>query len=195
MGEGTMIDTAAHLPQLQMLRPTLNDLPPLIPPAGFAVRPAGYAEAAGVAAVLASSFADPTWTADRVRTHLYSAPDVKQVLVIVKDDGTVIATASAQVPPRELRRGLVHMVGASSAYAGKRLGYAVSLAVLHELRLLGCSEAALTTDDFRLPAIKTYLNLGFVPLINHGSHLERWKHVAEALGVGPLPSIHEVAAR
>jgi mycothiol synthase len=184
-----------HLPQLQMLRPTLNDLPPLIPPPGFSVRPADPSDGAGIAAILASSFQDTEWTADKVSTHLFGAPDVKEVLVVVKDDGTVVATASVQAPPREMQRGLVHMVGASASYSGKRLGYTVSLAVLQELRLLGCSEAALSTDDFRLPAIKTYLNLGFVPLVNHASHPERWKHVAEALGIGPLPSIHEAAVR
>jgi mycothiol synthase len=187
--------SGTRLPQLLMLRPTLNDLPPLIPPVGFSVRPAGPADIPGVAAILSSSFQDPGWSPGRVRADLFGATDVKEVLVAVKDDGTVVATASVQVPPREIRRGLIHMVGASSAYSGKRLGYTVSLAVLQELRLLGCTEAALSTDDFRLAAIKTYLNLGFVPLVNHASHPERWKLVAEDMGIGPLPSIHEVSAR
>jgi mycothiol synthase len=187
--------SGTRLPQLQMLRPKLNYLPPLIPPAGFSVRPAGSADIPGIAAILSSSFQDSGWTPDKVRTDLFGAPNVKEVLVVVKDDGTVVATASVEVPPREIRRGLIHMVGASSAYSGKRLGYTVSLAVLQELRLLGCTEAALSTDDFHLAAIKTYLNLGFVPLVNHASHPERWMQVAEDLRIGPLPSIHEVAAR
>jgi mycothiol synthase len=191
-----MIETSeSRLPQLQMLRPTLNDLPPLMPPPGFSVRPAGSEDAAGIAAILAASFPNMGWTGEKVRNVLFGASDVREVLVVSKDDGTIVATASVQMPPREMRRGLIHMAGASAAYSGKRLGYTVSLAVLQELRILGCSEAVLSTDDFRLPAIKTYLNLGFVPLINHGSHTERWQHVAEELGIGPLPSIHEVAAR
>ncbi len=41
----------------------------------------------------------------------------------------------------------------------------------------------LCTDDWRLPAVKTYLNLGFEPEIIHESHPARWKAVFETLGV------------
>ena len=51
---------------------------------------------------------------------------------------------------------------------------------------MGWAVARLWTDDWRLPAIKTYLNLGFEPDIEHESHPERWRAVFEKLGnVGP----------
>jgi len=39
----------------------------------------------------------------------------------------------------------------------------VSLAALYYMRDQGFASAALTTDDVRLPAIGSYLGLGFVP--------------------------------
>jgi len=41
----------------------------------------------------------------------------------------------------------------------------------------------LETDDYRLPAIKTYLNLGFEPLLVHENQRDRWRNILSALGV------------
>ena len=77
--------------------------------------------------------------------------------------------------------GYLHWVGASPDYAGKRLGYAVTLAVLEEFVRLGCKDAVLETDDARLPAIRTYLNLGFLPTHRHETHAERWSAIEQNL--------------
>jgi hypothetical protein len=39
----------------------------------------------------------------------------------------------------------------------------------------------LNTSVERLPAIKTYLNIGFQPKMVDETHMERWKYVAETL--------------
>ena len=71
--------------------------------------------------------------------------------------------------------GYIHMVGALPEYKGRGLGYIICLAALLKLREEGFSRAVLTTDDFRLPAIKTYLKLGFeVNLSSHESIPARW---------------------
>ena len=56
---------------------------------------------------------------------------------------------------------------------GKNLGYSLSLAALNYFRKKGIKEVFLYTDDFRLPAIKTYLKLGFKPVILDKFHLMR----------------------
>ena len=50
-------------------------------------------------------------------------------------------------------------------------------------RLLDCGYADiyLTTDDFRLPALKTYLQLGFLPDMFNEEMPERWKMVCQML--------------
>jgi mycothiol synthase len=186
--------SAENLPQLKMRRPSLDDLPPLETPPGLTLRTAGPEDEPALAALLTTAFGDAGWTVERVQRALTQAEDVARVFVLAAEDGTLVATASAQLPPGETRTGLVHWVGADPARKGRRIGYAVSLAVLHELKERGCSAAALYTDDFRLPAIKTYLNLGFLPLVTHESHPARWRTVAEGLGIQPLGLLYETVA-
>jgi mycothiol synthase len=71
--------------------------------------------------------------------------------------------------------GYLHMVGALSCCSGKGLGLQASLAALHRMAEEGRKSAILHTDDFRIPAIITYLKLGFKPKLTHESHPDRWK--------------------
>jgi mycothiol synthase len=57
----------------------------------------------------------------------------------------------------------------------------VSLAALHEFVRLSCADAVLETDDFRVPAIKVYLSLGFRPEYRHATHEPRWAALAPML--------------
>ena len=41
----------------------------------------------------------------------------------------------------------------------------------------------LDTDDFRMAAIKTYLNLGFVPVYVEEGQPKRWSDIFEQLGI------------
>jgi mycothiol synthase len=190
----TVDNGSERLPQLKMRRPSLEDLPLVETPPGYFLRDAVPEEEPALATLLATAFDEAGWTVERVQKALTQAADVVRVVVLAADDGTLVATASAQLPPGETRTGLVHWVGADPTRKGKRFGYWVSLAVLHELKAHGCSSAALFTDDFRLPAIKTYLNLGFLPLVTHESHPERWRKVASGLGIPPLGLLHETVA-
>ena len=62
------------------------------------------------------------------------------------------------------------MVAVVPAHRGKGLGCAVTLAVRHKLRDEGLCAAELLTDDHRLAAIKTYLDVGFEPSLTHENH-------------------------
>jgi mycothiol synthase len=63
---------------------------------------------------------------------------------------------------------------------GKGLGLQVSLAALHHMANSGKEASILETDDFRIPAIKTYLRLGYKPLLIHENQAERWKDLITA---------------
>ena len=73
------------------------------------------------------------------------------------------------------------MVGVMPEHSGYRLGKWVSLAVLYYHRQQGFKCAVLGTDDFRLPAIKTYLNLDFMPIYVEDDQPERWQVIFEKL--------------
>jgi mycothiol synthase len=167
--------------QLFMRRPNLEGLP-LLPalPEGYEWCELREDELGPVSALLTLAFEDDSWTAERVHREFLASPDVKKTFIIVCGEKAV-ATASVQIPEKSPETGLLHWVASDTEHRGKRLGYIVSLAVLHELARHGCREAALLTDDPRLPAIKTYLNLGFLPVHTDDTHPARWEAVAALL--------------
>ncbi|HZP81973.1 MAG TPA: GNAT family N-acetyltransferase [Chthonomonadaceae bacterium] len=168
--------------QLAMRRPNLDGLPELPPmPPGYLLRPGCAVDAESLAALLAIAFATSAWTPEKALSELLANPDVKQTYLITCE-GRVVATASALLLPETYPgTGIVHYVAADPEHKGRRLGYLVSLAVLHEFARLGCKDALLRTDDPRLPAIKTYLDLGFEPVFIDETHVARWQKVTAAL--------------
>ena len=47
----------------------------------------------------------------------------------------------------------------------------------------GIARILLNSDDWRLAALKTYLNLGFLPVLNDFDMADRWQAIYEKLGV------------
>jgi len=175
---------AEHLPQLLMRRPTLDGLADPVPPDGYALRPFRDGDEPGWCRVMDLAFEWEPGKADfdeLMRGDACYAPD--RVKLAVAADGTVAATASCWIAPQygaDVR--MLHWVATHPDHAGRRLGYQVSLAVLHHARAEGCAAAMLLTDDFRTAALKTYLTMGFEPVCTHTSHPERWRLILGRLG-------------
>ncbi len=175
--------------QLLMRRPHLRGLPPLASPTpGYHLALAGIEDAFTIAQCLKNAFG-VDWSPDRVLRDLLEAEEVLATY-IVRYEGRCVATASARLIPSVFPgSGYLHWVATHPAHRGKRLGEWVSLRVLYLFAEKNCRDAVLETDDFRLPAIKTYLRLGFLPEYDHPSHPSRWRKVFEALGVGISPLV------
>jgi mycothiol synthase len=62
------------------------------------------------------------------------------------------------------------------------LGTAVCAAATARLLSAGYGRIYLQTDDWRLPALLTYLRLGYVPFLYAADMPSRWQSVCEALG-------------
>lgn len=75
------------------------------------------------------------------------------------------------------------MVGIHSSARGLGLSIPIVSAALHSFRDRGFKSVMLSTDDFRIPAIKTYLKLGFHPVLSHESHAGRWDEIMSKLGM------------
>ena len=164
--------------QLLMKRPAgAHQLPEESP---VAVRAATSADAEGIARLLAAAFPEQAWDAARAMHDLFDPADVKTTFVIDKD-GRPVATASVRYQPRFADSGYVHWVGVDPAYRGKRLGTIVMARVLREFVADGRASAVLETDDYRLPAIASYLGQGFVPQYPEPDHEVRWSKVFEQL--------------
>lgn len=66
-------------------------------------------------------------------------------------------------------------------WRGKQIGRAVCVAALHDANGRGLDTVLLNTEDFRLPAVRLYLDLGFAPVLGDGPEQDAWWR---SLGVG-----------
>jgi len=88
--------------------------------------------------------------------------------------------------------GYVHMVKALASEQGRGLGHAMARYALRIFAERGVERVVLTTDDFRVSAIKTYLDAGFRPVILHDPESDmnaRWDAVLKALGYADVPRV------
>jgi mycothiol synthase len=168
-------------PQLFMRLPELSDLPPTPPlPAGYTVRAAVPADHDQISAVLSEAFGD-TWDAARVAEEFSPGNGVEATYVVVSPAGVVATAAARRLPDRYPEAGYLHYVGARSGERGRRLGEMVTRRVLVHFADSGLDQAVLETDDFRLPAVRTYLRLGFVPEPRAAGDPIRWSNVLRKL--------------
>jgi mycothiol synthase len=97
--------------------------------------------------------------------------------------GKLVATAMThhKPAPQLPYAGELGWVAGDNAHAGRALGFAVCAAVVGRFGRAGYHTVYLKTDDFRLPAIKTYLKLGFQPFLCATDADARWTRVCESL--------------
>ena len=166
--------------QLVMMKESLTDLPPVVLPTGYSLRHFRPGDEINWETVLNQSFGEvvpPRLFAGVMACDAACSPE--RVLFVTRDN-VPVATASAWYKPEWGRdMGYVHYVGVSANHKGKKLGYWVSLAVLHRFVFEGRTQSVLQTDDHRVPAVKTYLELGFAPWLVEENQRQRWRAVIE----------------
>jgi tRNA-Thr(GGU) m(6)t(6)A37 methyltransferase TsaA len=174
----TQTTPAPPLPQLRMRRLDLAGLPELQVPAGYAIRTHRPGDEAAWAAIMDSGVRRSAgdWTADLCREKLTGRPqfDPAGLFFAVHEGRPVGSTCAWTRAPGETEEGSLHMVCVLPEHRGHRLGYWLSVAVLHYFADRGFRRVWLDTDDFRLAAIRTYLELGFQPEHIHPGDAERW---------------------
>lgn len=181
-------DAAPRRRQLRMWRPHLDDLPPIGAPDGYALRTFQPGDERAWGEVMeAEGGIGREWTVEKVRERMVTRPQFEAEGMFFAtshaEAGRPVASATAwQREGYDAGLGNVHMVCALTEHRGRGLGRLVTLAVLHRLKARGFTSADLTTDDFRLSAIKTYLGLGFLPDYTEDptgfdNHYLRWSAV------------------
>lgn len=188
------------LPQLIMRRPHLRRLPEPALVEGYTIRDFEPGDEDGWNRLMAASF-ERDLSEFNFRRMMARHPAFRRerVKLAVADDTTLAATASSWVDARfGPDNAILHWVGTHPGHVGQRLGYEVSLAALQQAGAERRGAATLLTDDGRIAAIKTYLRLGFVPVLSHASHADRWGAILKKLGThthhlalldGPLEKI------
>jgi len=167
-----------------MRRSNLEKLEDVVAPPGYQVRTYHEGDEVSWARIINSSFKEKGWNAEKCRKLLTNRMQFDpQGFFFVTYRGKPVGTACAwRQSADETKVGYVHMVGVMPEHRGKGLGRLLTLCTLHYFRVKGFQEAILDTDDSRIPAIRTYLNLGFEPVYGEEDHRNRWRIIFEKLG-------------
>ena len=172
----------AGLPQLKMKHPDLSKLAPLTLPENITIHTEREDSVENWTKIIVDSFKSDGFNYEKtIRESLGYRPEGVFFAALNGEDAATATAVEKDIHPGY---GWIHMVGALSSARGHKLGYYVVLAALHDIRSRGMNMAGLTTDDWRIPAIKTYLALGFEPWCEHESHPERWEKIMAELNAG-----------
>lgn len=169
--------------QLRMVRPNLENLPELELPVGYEMRTYRKGDEGHWARIISDSFGGRERTAQDTENEITNRDVfVPDGFYFATHRDVPVGTACAwrqSVDEKDV--GYVHMVGVVAEHTGHKLGKWVSLAVLCYFRDNNFKCSMLDTDDFRIPAVKTYLNLGFIPVYVEEGQPERWRKIFKEL--------------
>ena len=103
-------------------------------------------------------------------------------LFFLDDCGEHIGTFTAyRIPGTDM--GDFHMVSIRTDQRGKRFSRYLCERAIRKFIDDGCRSAVLTTDDWRLGAIKSYLSAGWLPVEYDTGMEERWRNVLRELKI------------
>ncbi len=152
---------------IDMLR-DLEDLPPPVAlPAGCRLVTAAQVPdfAPAWAELLNLSFEDGDWTPEKLDREFMSRPqfDPQGLFFALVGDAPASVALGWLDEPGETVRGRIHYVGTSPGERGKGLGRAVVAGVTRYMQARGLRQVCLGTQQYRVPAVRLYLSLGFRP--------------------------------
>lgn len=128
-----------------------------------------------------------TWSRDHLNAVLKNAVPNGIVFAEHIASSRIAATAMGWYKPSAILPDAYEMgwVAADPEHRGKGLGQCVVAAVTQVLAEHGEKTIYLLTDDWRLPAIKGYLLVGYVPLYHAPDMKKRWADVFLKLNLDP----------
>ena len=170
----------------KQLRMTLSagaaaELGPWMPTSGYRVRCYRSGDEPGWLRLLELAGFEG-WDRPMLDAHLAEPERREGSRVVTWCDQIVAASFASQRSTEPPVGGLDYVIG-HPGHAGKQLGCAVCAAVIRYLVSRGYEEMDLLTDDWRLPAIKTYLKLGFQPDLVREDMPDRWRAIYRTLGL------------
>jgi mycothiol synthase len=170
--------------QLQMVYPPARLSQPPTPqlPSGYALRTYRPGDEARFYEVMARA-GWVGWDEDRLAPWLARILPNGWFFAVHEASQNIVATAMAVHSHSEFHPfgGELGWVAADPAHTGKGLGMAVCAAATARLIAGGYRNIHLYTEDFRLPAIKTYLKLGYEPFLYAPDMPQRWQILCEQL--------------
>lgn len=87
--------------------------------------------------------------------------------------------------------GDMHWVGIKESFRGKGLAKYLSWIVQKTLKERGAPFVSLTTNEWRVSAVKSYLTAGFLPVEYDEGMQERWEKVLDTYGIEKIQMVNE----
>ncbi len=124
----------------------------------------------------------------RMTQRAYFKPDD---IFFIEKDSVPVATITAITETGNNNTGYVHMVAASPECRGKGIGNFMNYLALCRFEENGCPISYLTTDEFRVPAVKSYLTAGFLPVLyDDEEEMERrWASMLKLFGIPEIDAL------
>ena len=170
--------------QLQMMWPERSlDSPPAVRvPDGYDLRTYRPGDEARFYEVMALA-GWPGWDDEKLKPYLARTLPEAWFLAIHLASGRIVASAMGIHDHSEVHPfgGELGWVAADPTHSGKGLGAAVCSAVTARLIGAGYRDIHLYTEDWRLPALKTYLKLGYAPFLFAPDMPRRWEAICTQL--------------
>lgn len=159
------------------------ELPPI--PEGFVLRAATKSDRDEYLSLrVASGFGE--WTDEQYYAHFDQiVPDGIRIVEHVAS-GRLVSASSAQhgyYPQEHGDWGGLGWVLSRPEFRGKGLGWLASASVMQYLKNAGYRKASLLTDDWREPALKLYLRMGWHPWLVEDDMPGRWKAICDKFGL------------
>lgn len=107
---------------------------------------------------------------------------------IVESDGKPVATTSILIWDNN-KEARVHMVAAKPECRGRGVGRFLADIANAAAYESGCERATLSTDIFRVPAVKSYIRGGFSPVIIDDEAEARWVKWLTENGYADIPAV------
>ena len=178
--------------QLKMFRPPALPLPEISLPAGFSIRAMRPGEESAWSYCCLGEFGIERVSPEGFEAKIGDIP-ISEVFYICAD-GRPVGTATAQ-----LKDGMpfLHYIAVHPDWRGNGLAKPLIATVLQRHSALGRAAlgCSLTTDDPRLPAINTYVKMGYRPVLWSDDAAQRWCAVMALLGLGMLETYAETGER
>ena len=172
--------------QLMMSRDN-KEIPRILIPEGYYMR--GYINNNGDGEAWCKCCIDGSLGIDEISESAFENKMLKDksvnpenIFFIVSPSGEIAGTTTYQYTDVQ-DTGCIHMVAVQKNHQGKKLSLPIILYAVQKMLDDGVKKIILTTDDWRIPAIKTYLNAGFLPVVKPGDidMANRWTEVMKKI--------------
>ena len=165
--------------------PQYDTIPELEVPDGYEIRQLQAGEEKKYMAMRPmSGFSE--WTDEYMANYL-KGPARRVMVMVDKSNGTFVQAASAEEFPEE-GTGQFGWLLSNPEYRGRGFGRIISIATMQALKEEGFRKFIILTDDFRVPALRIYLKLGWHPVFFAEDMEGRWNAIREKLGIDFIPA-------